>query len=86
MSPGQSDRIESKLDVLIANQQQHAVLLERHTVLHEKNSEDLAEHIRRTEILEKQMDVALIPIQFGRATAWIIGLLASITAAVAAFR
>jgi hypothetical protein len=40
--------------------------------------------MRRTALLEENMEIALIPIKFGKVAAWIIGVLAAIgTAAVA---
>lgn len=58
------NRIEHKLDALFEMNVKQSGILERHSVLHEKNSDDLAEHIRRTNILEEQMSEALIPIKF----------------------
>ena len=74
MDQDQSNRIEAKLDKVIDKQQEQAVIQERHSVLHEKNSEDLAEHIRRTNILEEQMQTALLPI---RASKWLAGVAAA---------
>lgn len=47
----------------------------------EKNTEDLSEHIRRTNILEKQMNTALLPIKFAKVSGAIlasIGVLAGL--------
>lgn len=55
-------------------------LLERNTVVLEKNTESLVDHIRRTELLEKQMETALIPIRWGRWTAAVLGVLGTLAA------
>jgi hypothetical protein len=56
--------IETKLDKIMDKLEQQSNTLARHGVLHEKNTEDLEEHIRRTAMLETQMDTALLPIKF----------------------
>ena len=67
-------RILDKLDDLNDKLNDQAVVLARHTFLHEKNTEDLAEHIKRTNALETkqkaheahvhtQLSEALLPIK-----------------------
>lgn len=53
------DRVDGIAEVLIEQSKQ----LTRNTVILELNTESLQEHMRRTEALEKQMDVALIPVK-----------------------
>jgi hypothetical protein len=55
--------------------------LSRHTVILEANTESLREHMRRTDLLEKQVDVALIPIRVSRAALVVLGVLGSIAGA-----
>lgn len=49
--------------------------LAKNTAILEQNTESLKEHMRRTELLEKHMDVALIPI---KATKWLVSVAAAI--------
>ena len=67
-------RILDKLESMTDKLNDQAVVLARHTFLHEKNTEDLAEHIKRTNALETkqeahevhvhtQMSEALLPIK-----------------------
>lgn len=69
------DRLENKLDALFELNVKQSGILERHSVLHEKNTEDLATHIKRTDLIEARieqqdkansakLDEALIPIKF----------------------
>lgn len=60
--------------------------LERNTVILEKNTESLVDHIRRTEILEQQMETALIPVRWGRWTAAFLGVLATLATIYQIFR
>lgn len=81
------DRLEHKLDALFEMNVKQSGILERHSVLHEKNTEDLAEHIRRTDLIEERleqqskeqnikMDEALLPIKaFKLLTATSVGAL-----------
>lgn len=52
-----------------------AETLVKNTVILEANTESLREHMRRTDLLEKQMETALIPIKVGKLLGYIIGLL-----------
>lgn len=52
----------------------------------ERNNELLHEHMRRTELLEEQMDTALLPIRVGRVAAVVIGVLATVLTAWATWR
>ena len=45
----------NKLDQVIDKLNKMEITLATHTVLHEKNTEDLAEHIRRTNLLEADL-------------------------------
>jgi hypothetical protein len=51
------ERIEDKLDKIQDKQSEHSVVLERHSQLHSKNSDDLATHIKRTDLLEDRMEI-----------------------------
>lgn len=61
-----------------------ADVLARNTVVLEKNTESLQEHMRRTEILEEQMDTALIPIKVGKVAVWVVGILSAVATVVGA--
>lgn len=50
------DRIEGKLDKVLDKLSEHGELLARHTTLHEKNTSDLEEHMRRSDLLETRVD------------------------------
>jgi hypothetical protein len=50
------ERIDQNLEKIRDKQEEHSVHLERHTQLHSKNSEDLATHIKRTDLLEDRME------------------------------
>ncbi len=63
-------RIENKLDKVLDRLDEHSKCLAKHEVLHQKNTDDLAEHIRRTELAEaaivqseKDVDERLKPIE-----------------------
>lgn len=47
-----SDRLEAKIDKILEKLEEQGKILVRHEVLHQKNTEDLAEHIRRTQLAE----------------------------------
>lgn len=53
----------NKLEKILEQLSDIKVVLERHTVLHEKNTDDLAEHIRRTDLLETKLEEELGPIK-----------------------
>lgn len=78
------DRIEDKLDNLFELNVDQIRVLERHSVLHDRNTEDLAVHIKRTNLLENQMTEALKPIEWARMTGrillWISGAVIPIIA------
>lgn len=68
------DRLEHKIDALFDMNVKQSNVLERHSVLHEKNTEDLATHIKRTDLIEARieqqdrvnsakLDEALLPIK-----------------------
>lgn len=46
----------NKTDKILEAISEVKITLARHGVLHEKNTEDLAEHIRRTELLESRTE------------------------------
>ena len=58
----------------------------KHTVILERNTESLVEHVRRTNLLEEQLEVALIPIKVARIVGYIIGLLGTVVGAILALR
>lgn len=60
--------------------------LAKNTVVLEANTESLREHIRRTDLLEKQMDTALIPIKAIKIGAYLLGLLGTIFGGIMAIR
>lgn len=49
--------------------------LAKNTAILEQNTDSLREHMRRTELLEKQMDTALLPI---RAIKWLASVVIAI--------
>ena len=66
------DRIEHKKDSLYELNVEQSNILVRHEILHERNTESIVEHVRRTNLLEQQMEEALKPIEWARMTAKII--------------
>lgn len=60
--------IRSRLDTVAETQAEHSIILE-------ENADDLAEHIRRTEMLEEQMETALLPIKIMKWAGAVIGVL-----------
>jgi hypothetical protein len=54
-------------------------ILSRNTATLERNTEDMREHIRRTQILEEQMQTALLPIKMFK----VLGIIVSVVAAAA---
>lgn len=74
-TPSSNSGVERTLDRILDKLQEQGELLARHTVLHEKNTEDLERHIKRTDALEDRMEQhakahdgkleeALLPIRF----------------------
>lgn len=68
------DRIEQKIDRVLEKLSEHGEILATHGILHEKNSQELEKHIKRTDLLEEHMyeehndmkqnlEVALLPIK-----------------------
>lgn len=55
-------------------------ILERNTVTLEENTKSLQEHMKRTAILEKQMQTALVPYRWGRMLLVLLGALAALAA------
>tara|TARA_R110000868_G_scaffold59698_1_gene183284 strand:- start:125 stop:376 length:252 start_codon:yes stop_codon:yes gene_type:complete len=51
-----------------------AETLARNTVVLEKNTESLKEHMRRTDLLETQMETALWPIRIAQILVWVGGV------------
>ena len=87
------DRVEIKLDKVLDKLSEHGELLARHTVLHEKNTDDLDEHIKRTNLLEARIDKqevsiaskleeALLPI---RSVRWLVKIGAGILTLIAVY-
>lgn len=58
--------------------------LERNTSILEQNTEHLREHIRRTNLLEGQMETALLPIRVFRILVYTLGIASTILAVVSA--
>lgn len=52
----QLDRIDAKLDRILDKLSEHSATLAEHGVLHEKNSDELEKHIKRTDLLSDHMD------------------------------
>lgn len=80
---------EEKLDKILEDLTDLKVIQERHSVLHEKNTEDLAEHIRRTaqnEEMIKSLSDDLAPIKkhvtvvetIAKNTMYVLGIVAAI--------
>jgi len=61
---------------------QIADTLSKNTAILESNTESLKEHIRRTDLLEQQMDTALLPIHFMRWLAYGIGVVLTVAGTV----
>ena len=57
--------------------------LSKNTAILESNTESLREHMRRTAMLEEQMEMALIPIQFIKWSVYVLGVLGTIAGAAA---
>jgi hypothetical protein len=66
------DRIEHKIDSLYELNVEQSNILVRHEILHERNTESIVEHVRRTNLLEAQMEEALKPIEWARMTGRIL--------------
>lgn len=60
--------------------------LARNTTILEANTESLKEHMRRTELLEAQVDRAIIPYNVMKWTAYILGLLGTIGGGILGIR
>lgn len=72
----------SKIDQIAEDVSELKVMVAENTITLKHNAQDIREHIKRTNLLEKQMKVALIPIHFAKwsvaaaaGTATILGLL-----------
>lgn len=59
--------------------------LARNTAILEANTESLKEHMRRTELLEQNMETALLPIRAAKILGYILGLLGTIGGAILAW-
>lgn len=55
-------------------------ILERNTTTLERNTDELAEHIRRTELLEEKMETALIPVRYGKFLLAVLSVAATLAA------
>lgn len=55
-----------------------AVTLAKNTAILDRNTDDLAKHIRRTDLLEGKMEVALLPIRWLRVSAIVLGSLGTL--------
>ena len=86
MDDNRFDKIEQKLDMVIEKISAQSVLLERHGMLHEKNTLDLADHIKRTNLLEAQLDTALEPITFFKTLGKILAFIAVIIGIYSVFK
>lgn len=62
----QLTRIEAKIDQLVEKVGVTNIQLALHSQLHKQNSIDLAHHIKRTDLLQDQMEMALLPIKTGK--------------------
>lgn len=74
-------RIENKMDQLYELNVEQTATLVRHELLHEKNTDDLATHIKRTNILEEQMQEALKPIHWFKMTGQVLLVVVPVIAA-----
>lgn len=88
------NRIETKIDKITDKIETLSNLAAKHEVLHKKNTEDLAEHIKRTDKLEdrmeqhstdhnKKLEEALLPI---KAAKFLVALAVGISAIVAVIK
>lgn len=59
-----------------------ADVLTKNTTVLEANTESLKEHMKRTELLEEQMETALIPIKASKILAYVLGFIGTIAGAV----
>lgn len=57
------ERVEEKLDKIIEKLHSNSIELAKHGLLHQKNTEDLETHIKRTDLLEKHMEVEHLEIR-----------------------
>lgn len=60
--------------------------LSRNTVILEANTKSLEEHMRRTDLLERRVEVALIPVKVAKWLGYIIGLLGTGAGAILAIK
>lgn len=67
--------LRQRVDHIVDRLTRQDVLLEKHSILHEKNTLDLSEHIRRTALLESQMELALWPIRVSKVLIWVGGVI-----------
>lgn len=73
-----------KLDRILDKLDHHGRLLERHSVLHEQNTEDLKEHMRRTQLLEMRVDKVELPMKAMKWGVSVVAALASCWAVIEA--
>ena len=73
---------DQKIDKLVEHVLEMKGTLAENTVTLNQNTKDMAEHIRRTNILETQMRRALFPIDFFTALAKVIAVIAATTGLV----
>jgi predicted XRE-type DNA-binding protein len=73
----QITRIEDKIDKLMDRQGEQSNMLAVHQELHKANSASLDHHIKRTDLLQKQVETALIPINIAK---WTVAVAGGVTA------
>lgn len=74
--------MDSRLDKIHAEVVDIKIMVAKNTITLEQNTKDMAEHIKRTSILEDQMKTALIPITLSKWVAVLLGVGASVAAII----
>lgn len=74
--------MDQKLDKIIDEVAEIKIIVAKNTFMLEKNTEDIEHHIKRTDLLQDQMQTALIPIRFAKWSAAVLGVGATIIGAI----
>ena len=74
------ERLNNKLDMISADITEIKVLVAKNSVVLERNVDDIAQHIRRTALLEHQMHTAMVPVKIFKWFLALIPLLALVLA------
>jgi hypothetical protein len=71
-----------QLNKIQADIEELKIIAAKNAVVLERNTEDIRKHIRRTDLLEDQVQIALLPIKFAKWSAAVVGVGASLASLV----